>query len=138
MVANTAPIFPLVPDIEFAPVITAANTTKDGSAGTVTLVFTAGADGAYISHIVGLPYGTNIASLARVFINNGGVSTTPANNSYFDQIGLPPTTLSETAEMRKVVLPMGISLPPNHRIYMTIATTVAAGWQFTAVAGSYS
>ncbi|MGL5011501.1 MAG: hypothetical protein ACRC6I_16605 [Paracoccaceae bacterium] len=137
MVANTAPIFPLTPDVEFAPVITAANTTKDGSSGTVTLVFTAGADGAYISHIVAQPYGTNVASVARVFLNNGGVTTTATNNALIENVGLPATTLSEIAEMPKVVIPIGFAIPAGYRLYVTIGTTVALGWQFTTIAGSY-
>ncbi len=138
MVANTTPIFPLTPDIEWAAAILTANTTKDGSSGTVTLIFTAGADGAFISSIDGQPLGTNTASVARFFLNNGGATTTATNNTLWKNIGLPATTLSETAEMQGVSLPIGVSIPANYRIYATIGTTVAAGWQFTVIGGSYS
>lgn len=137
MVANTAPIFPDVPNVEWAEVITTANTTKNLTSGTINLIFTAGADGAYINSIVGQPHGTNVASLARVFINNGSATTTAANNTLYGQIGLPAITLSEAAEVPSVSFPMNIGLPPGHTIYITLATAVAAGWQFTAVGGDY-
>lgn len=137
MVANTAPIFPDLPNVGWGTVITTANTTKDLTSGTITLIFTAGADGAYVNSIVGQPHGTNVASLARVFINNGATTATAANNTYFAQIGLPAITNSEAAEVANVTLPLGIGLPPGYRIYITLATAVAAGWQFTAVAGDY-
>lgn len=137
MVANTAPIFPDTPNVEWGTVITTANTTKDLTSGTITLIFTAGADGAYINHIIGQPHGTNVASLARVFINNGSATGTAANNTYYGQIGLPAITNSEVAEVPSVVLPMNIGLPAGHTIYVTLATAVASGWQFTAVGGDY-
>lgn len=137
MVANTAPIFPDTPNVSWGTVITAANTTKDLTSGTITLIFTAGADGAFINSIVGQPHGTNVASLARVFINNGSTTATASNNTYFSQIGLPAITNSETAEVPNVSLPLNIGLPPGYRIYITLATAVAAGWQFSAVGGDY-
>lgn len=137
MVANTAPIFPDTPNVSWGTVITAANTTKDLTSGTITLIFTAGADGAFINSIVGQPHGTNVASLARVFINNGSATGTAANNTYYGQIGLPAITNSESAEVPNVNFPMNIGLPPGYTIYITLATAVAAGWQFTAVGGDY-
>lgn len=137
MVANTAPIFADTPNVEWATVLTTANTTKDLTSGTNALIFTAGADGAFVNFIVGQPHGTNVASLARVFINNGGSTGTAANNTYYGQIGLPAITNSETAEVPSVVFPMNIAIPAGHTIYVTLATAVASGWQFTAVGGDY-
>jgi hypothetical protein len=137
MVANTTPIFPLTPDIEWAPAITTANITKDGSSGTVTLLFTAGADGAFISSVDGQALGANTASVMRLFLNNGGVTTTAANNTFLRNVGLPTTTLSEVGETLGVSLPLGMPIPAGYRLYATIGTTVAAGWQFTVIAGSY-
>lgn len=137
MVANTAPIFPDVPNVGWASVVTTANTTKDLTSGTISLIFTAGADGAYINSIVGQPHGTNVASLARVFINNGATTATASNNTYIGQIGLPAITNSESAEVASVSLPLNIGIQGGYRIYVTLATAVAAGWQFTAVGGDY-
>ena len=137
MVANTTPIFPLTPDIEWAAAILTANTTKDGSTGTVTLLFTAGADGAYISSVDGQALGANTASVMRLFLNNGGATTTATNNTLLRNIQLPATALSEVAETQGVSLPLGISIPAGYRLYATIGTTVAAGWQFTVIGGAY-
>lgn len=137
MVANTAPIFADTPNVGWGTVITTANTTKDLTSGTITLIFTAGADGAFVNSIVGQPHGTNVASLARVFINNGATTATAANNTYYGQVGLPAITNSENAEVANVTFPMNIALPAGYRIYVTLATAVAAGWQFTTVGGDY-
>lgn len=137
MVANTAPIFADLPNVNWAAVVTTANTTKDLTSGTISLIFTAGADGAFVNTIVGQPHGTNVASLARVFINNGLTTATAANNTYYGQIGLPAITNNEAAEVPNVSFPVNIAIPPGYRIYVTLATAVAAGWQFSAVGGDY-
>jgi hypothetical protein len=85
MVANTAPIFTDIPNIGFAPAITAANTNKDGT-GTVDLVFTAGADGAFLQKLKIRPKGTNVATVLRVFLNNGATPTTATNNMLYDEM----------------------------------------------------
>lgn len=137
MVQNVEPIFPHIPNVGWTDGMTTANTTKDGSAGTLGLSFTAGADGAFVERIMGQSLGTNVASLARVFLNNGGASTTPANNSLIGQITLPVTAISETAEIAPVGLPLNIAIPAGYRIYIALATAVAAGWEFTTFGGDY-
>ena len=137
MVANVNPIFPLTPVVGWTDAITAANTTKDGSSGTVTLAFTAGADGSFVESITGQALGTNVASLARVFLNNGAATTTASNNALIGQIGLPAITLSENAEVATVSLTLNRAIPAGYRIYIVIATAVAAGWEFTVWGGNY-
>ena len=137
MVANVNPIFPLTPNVGWTDAITAANTTKDGSSGTVTLAFTAGSDGAFVESITGQPLGTNVASLARVFLNNGNATTTATNNVLIGQIGLPAITNSENAEVASVSLAINRAIPAGYRIYIVIATTVAAGWEFAVWGGNY-
>jgi hypothetical protein len=136
MVANTAPIYSVRPNVDWTPAITAANTAKDGT-GTTTLLFQAGADGSMISHIVAQPYGTNVASLARVFLNNNSSPATAANNSFFVQGGLPATTNSETAEVQSVIIPVGMAIDPNFRLYIVLATSVVSGWAFTCFGSDY-
>jgi len=136
MVANTAPIFTDIPNIGFAPAITAANTTKDGT-GTVDLVFTAGADGAFLQKLRIRPKGTNVATVLRVFLNNGATPTTATNNMLFDEIGLPATTNIETTSIVGLELPMNIALPAGWRVYVTLGTAVAGGYSVTAVGGDY-
>lgn len=137
MVQNVEPIFPKVPNVSWGDVLLTANTTKDGSSGTVTLAFTAGADGAFIESITGQALGTNVASLARVFLNNGLTNTAAVNNALIGQIGLPAITNSENAEVAPVSLILNKAIPPGYRIYIVIATTVAAGWEFTVWGGDY-
>ena len=136
MAANIAPIFSNVPNIGFAPGVTAANTAKDGT-GTVDLIFTAGAEGAFVQKIKIRPKGTNVASVARIFLNNGSVPTSAANNMLFEEVGLPATTNSEVAAIVGNEIPMNIPLPPNWRIYVALGTAVAGGYAFTAIGGNY-
>src|SRR3990167_2928380 len=101
MAANKEAIFPLTPKIGFGNVTT-ANTAKDGT-GTVVLIFTAGANGARLDKIKAKAAGTNTASVARFFINNGSTPTSAANNTLFGEISLPATTLSEVAALTEAV-----------------------------------
>jgi hypothetical protein len=137
MVQNVDPIFPHIPNVSWTDAILTANTTKDGSAGTVTLAFTAGDDGSFVEAITGQALGTNVASLARVFLNNGAATTTATNNTLIAQIGLPAITLSENAEVATVSLTINRAIPAGYRLYITLGTTVAAGWEFTVWGGDY-
>ena len=136
MVANTAPIFTDIPNIGFASGITAANTAKDGT-GTVDLVFTAGADGSFVQKLKIRPKGTNVATVLRVFLNNGSAPTTATNNMLFEEVGLPATTNIETTSIVGLELPMNIALPAGWRIYVTLGTLVAGGYAVTALGGDY-
>ncbi len=135
MVANTAPIFSKAPADGWATV-TAANTAKDGT-GTVVTLFTAGADGAFIQKIVAMPLGTNVASVARFFLNNGSTNATPANNSLFGNLGLPATTNTEVAAQTPQELNVNVGIEAGRVINVVLGTAVAAGWQFTVFAGEF-
>jgi hypothetical protein len=138
MAANINPIYPLVPNSGARNVVlTAANTTKDGTAGT-TLVYTAGANGGRVKYLRLQAIGTNVASLLRVFLNNGSAVGTAANNSPIGELPLPIATLSETAMSGPpMVLPIDLELGPNERLYVVLATAVAAGWAVTAHGGDF-
>jgi hypothetical protein len=147
MAQNTNPIFPLTPVNSFvsgaaANAATAgvtANTTKDLSSGTIYgPIFTGKAvDGSRLDFIKVRALGTNIATVIRVWINNGSVTTTAANNALYLERTLSATTVSETAEQPDIILPLNISLPAGYRIYATFGTVVAAGFHLTAVGGEY-
>lgn len=138
MPGNTAPIYTRVPQISWGPtVLTAANTAKDGT-GTVLTAFTADAtNGGYVQKIRFRPVGSNVATVARVFINNGATNATPANNILFDEITLSATTLSEVAALQNYELPLNFALPPGYKINVTIGTTVAAGYFVSVIGGAY-
>lgn len=136
MPANTAPIFPVTPKITWGAALAAANTAKDGT-GVVTTVFTAGANGSRVDYLKSRALGTNVATVLRVFLNNGLTNATPANNVLFMERTIPATTLSETAELGDVYIPLDVSLPAGYKINIVIGTAVAAGLAPTAVGGDY-
>lgn len=143
MAANTQPIY-----------TRKGNLTADGSttmsAGLVTatgdftgvsanhqLVHTAGADGSYVKRLKFVATGTNTASVARIYLNNGSANTTATNNQFIGQISLPGTTLINTAATAEPEYPLEMMIPPGFRLYVGLGTTVAASWICTAVAGDY-
>lgn len=144
MAGNTSQIFSKVGQVNWS-VLTAANTAKNGT-GTVATVFTADAtNGGRVERIRFCAAGTNVATVARVFINNGSTNATAANNVLYAEITLPATTLSEVAAQALVELPLAsiddsafpIVLPPGYKINVTLGTAVAAGYAITAVGGAY-
>lgn len=138
MASNTAPIYSKVGDIQWpTTALTTANTAKDGT-GTVLTAFTADAtNGGYVSRIRFRAAGTNIAAVARVFINNGSANSTPGNNILWDEITLSATTLSEVAALQQYELPLNFALPPGYKLNVTIGTTVSAGYYITVIGGKY-
>ena len=141
MPANTSPIFSNLGAIQWAPAaLAAANTAKDGT-GTVSTVFTGNATGNnagnFVQKLIARPLGTNVATVLRVFCNNGAVNTTASNNSLVAELSLPATTLSEVAAQADIVLPLNFALPAGYKINCTLGTTVAAGYQVSVIGGQY-
>jgi len=138
MARNTTPLFPGKQRITWsAAAITAAVTAKDGT-GAVTTVFTADAtEGSRVDYLKVRALGTNVATVLRVFINNGAANTTASNNALFMERTIPATTLSETAELADNYIPLDVSIDPGFKINVTIGTAVAAGLMVSAVAGDY-
>lgn len=144
MPANVNPIFPISPKCSWGK-LTAANTAKDGT-GTVVELFTAGANGARIDQIKVRALGTNIATVLRLFVNNGLTQATATNNSLIHEVTIAATTLTETAALvdndititkGSDVVPPIQTLPPGYKILATIGTAVAAGLQVTVSGGDY-
>lgn len=137
MPGNTTPIFTRVGDIQWESA-SAANTTTDLTTGTSYLIFTSDAtNGGYVQKIRFRSMGTNVATVARVWINNGSTTATAANNTLFDEISLAATTVSQTSALAVYEIPMNIALPPSYRLYVTLGTAVAAGYDVTTIAGKY-
>jgi hypothetical protein len=147
MAQNTNPIFPLVPVNSWVSGTAAtagtpglsANTTTDLTAGTIYgPIFTADAtDGSRLDFIKVRPLGTNVATVIRIWINNGSVTTTAANNTLYLERTLSATTVSQTAELPDIILPLNISLGAGYRVYATFGTAVAAAFHLTAIGGDY-
>lgn len=144
MVANTAPIFTLTPDLSTngttgmgAAILLAANDFT-GAGANNALVFTAGADGSYIRRLHFKAIGTNIQTVARIFLNNGSDNTVSTNNRFYDDLQLPATTISANAPTGPGQdFIMEFAIPAGWRVYVGLATAVAAGWTVTPVAGKY-
>lgn len=138
MPANVDPIYSRVGDIQWIDAVLTGNTDKEGDAGTVYIVFTADAtNGGFVDKIIFQPKGTNVATAARIFVNNGSATTTAANNAYVKDVTLPATTNSEVAAIGNIETALGLILPPGYRIFVTLGTTVAAGFMVAAVGGKY-
>lgn len=137
MPANTAPIFTLLPEILWNNSVSAANTTTDLTSGTIYDVFTGGTNGSYVQKIRFRHVGTNVATVVRVWLNNGGATTTALNNTLFDEITIAANTVSQTAASTNYELPLNFALPPSYRIYVTTGTVLAAGLDVSVIGGDY-
>jgi hypothetical protein len=136
MAGNTNPIYSRVGQIEWG-VIDTANTAKDGT-GTVVTVFTADAtNGGRVEKLKVRAKGTNVATVLRVWLNNGGSNATPANNTLYTEQTIAATTVSEVAALADTEIALNLALPPAYKINITIGTTVAAGLHVSAVGGAY-
>lgn len=144
MAANTVPIYSKAGQIAWSGDLKTANTAKDGT-GTVETIFTAGADGARVERIRLRSLGTNIATVVRIFINNGGVNSVAANNALYAEITIAATTVIETATLLNTnefpnaldTTAFPIVLPPNYKLLATTETTIAAGIKITAIGSTY-
>lgn len=144
MPANVAPIYTLKGDVSnnagtgMNQAVTAAANDYTGIGANNSLAFTADAtNGSFIQKLRFKPIGTNVASVARIFINNGLTNATAANNTFFGEISLPATTISAVTALIEIDYPLNLVLPPGFRIYFGLGTGVAAGWVCTPVGGVY-
>ena len=137
MPANINPIFTLTARTTWGTTaITTANAAFDGT-GTVLSVFTAASNGSYVQKIRFKPAGTNVQTVARVFINNGSTNATAANNIQFDEITLAAITVSQTVAQSAFEIPLNFALPAGYVLNVTIGTAVAAGWYVSVIGGDY-
>lgn len=136
MTANTSPIFSLTPNIGMSGAVLTAGATYTGTAGT-SVMYTAGANGSYVRSVYAEAGGTNIATVLRIWVNNGSTSGTGTNNSLCMQFSLPATTASNTAATAHIEIPLNLVLPAAYTLICTVATTVASGWYLTTVGGDY-
>lgn len=138
MPANSSPIFSREGRIGLGTPITAAANTYTGANANDTLVFTSDAtNGGYVQRLRFKAAGTNVATVARIYINNGLANTTAANNTFYGEVSLPATTAIATSATVDIDYPMNVALPPGFRIYVGLGTAVAAGWVVTTIAGAY-
>lgn len=138
MTANFKPLQGLTGDLSRdngttkSALVTAAANVYDGSDGDEALVHTAGANGSFVKAIRCEAAGTNVVTVARVY-----VKLAASNFVLIAQMCLPATTASATAPTPAPRIPLGIKLKNGDSIYVAIATLVAAGWYFNAEAEQY-
>lgn len=145
MPANIEPIYSRLGDVStdgttgMAQTFTTAAADYDGTTATHNkVVFTADAtNGGFIQRLRFKAKGTNTASVARIFINNGSTPATAANNSFYGEITLPATTASAVAATMDLDYNLNIALPAGFKILVGLGTTVAAGWVCSPIAGKY-
>lgn len=139
MAANIQPIYSRLADVQWATeIVQSANTTTTLTSGTIYPVFTADTtNGGYVQRIRFRPLGSNAATVARVWVNNGSDTTVAANNSLWDEIAIALTTVSQTAAQATYELPLNFPLPASYRLYVTLGTAVAAGFDVTVIGGKY-
>ena len=138
--ANNQPIFTRIGDVQWTDAMTVANTTTDLTSGTIYLAFTADVtNGGYVQRIRFRTLGTNSnATVARIWVNNGATTATGTNNTLFDEITLPTTTVSQVAGQANYELPFNFALPAGYRIYVTLGTApTSAGWDAIVIGGKY-
>jgi len=139
MAANTQPISPIAPAESWntTPLV-GANTALDGT-GTVGTIITAGPNGTRVPRVRIVHRGANVATVLRIFENNGLTNATPGNNNLIAEI-----TIATVAALSQVAAPifydlwLNIILKPGYKLLYTIGTAVATGHSVSAPdAGDY-
>lgn len=138
MAGNNDPIYSRVGAIGQTTGITSAQNTYDGAGANDTLVFTADAtNGSFVQRLRFKAKGTNVQTVARIYINNGSTNGTAANNVFYGEFSLPATTATATASTGDFDYALNFALPVGWRIYVGLGTAVAAGWTVSTIAGNY-
>lgn len=127
MAANTTPIFGKNVRNSYITTGTAANTNFDGT-GTVATVFTADAtNGSKVETVTFTHMGTNIATVLRIFVNNGSTNATAANNSLIYETTMAAYSASQTAASTQVIWQGNVYLPAGYKLNVTTGTGIASG-----------
>jgi hypothetical protein len=120
-----------------------ANTAFDGSGtiGTdIFVAFTADAtNGSFLRSVVAKirSTGVGVASVLRLFINNGSANGTNTNNALYKELSIPAITATQTAATPDFEIPCNIMLPPGYRILYTFGTAPVNTWMVFGVGGDY-
>lgn len=136
MAANTSPIFTLTPKNWFASTGTSANTALDGT-GTVVTLGTAGANGSLVSRVRITHLGSNVATVVRLFVNNGSANTSASNNALVFEWKAAANTLDQAAASVAADIPLDLRLAAGNKILVTIGTACASGLMVHAEVGDF-
>lgn len=139
MSANINPIFALTPNNGvFDLILTTGANNFDGTNANAALVYTAGVNGSFLFKLTCKAIGTNVATVVRLFLNNGtGINTTATNNIFFAEFTLPATTASSTAQLQPYEFVLNKLMAAGTKIYAILSTTVAAGYSVSIDGGDF-
>jgi hypothetical protein len=127
----------------FRTTTSTANTALTG-AGTldtdIWAAFTADAtNGSFVRSIVAKiqSTGAGVASVLRIWINNGSTNATVTNNALYKEITLPAITATQTAATPDFEIPCNIMLPAGYRLLFAFGTAPVNIWMIYAIGGDY-
>lgn len=136
----TSPQFPSVVKTWFnTENILTANTAYDGTGtqgSTIGTIVTAGASGSYVEKISIRAKGTNVATVIRLFVNDG-LGLTATDSSLFREVAAPATTATQTAILAPLDVPLNLKLQAGYKLNYSIGTAVASGFSLVADGGDY-
>lgn len=144
MAANTAPIYSLGGEVAnngttgMNQLVTAAANDYTGAGANNSLIFTADpTNGSFVQRIRFKAGGSNVASVARIFINNGSANSTASNNVFYGEVSLPAITAAAANATIDIDYPMNFALPAGFKIYFGLGTAVSQGWVACVIGGNY-
>jgi len=142
MAANVSPVFTNISRDQWIGPCTAANNTVDITSGTSYLVCTADAtNGSFLEElrVKVAPGNSTVASVMRVWLNNGSSIGTATNSALIGELGLSLTTTSAVFPQPDFIWSYGKRLTPGHKIYVTFGTAPGGSSSFavTAILGDY-
>lgn len=144
MAVTATPIFTQTPKSSFA-FITGVDSTADGTDADVELLYTAGADGGFVTKIVAVPISTSgstttSACAFRIYINNGSTVGTASNNVLFREVSFGAIAVNTTATTAATDyhIPINMQLQSGYKIYVSV-TALAANtqWNASVIAADY-
>ena len=132
--ANTSPIFALVPETKIVTVTTATTDRTGATTTNLAELLTAGTDGTKITQIGAKVAGTNTACLVLIFITD----TSGANPKLYDELALNPITASATVTSeRRVNTYSDLQLKSGQKVIVGITIATAAGVNIFGIKGDY-
>lgn len=127
----------------FDAMTSTANTNFDGTGtiGTdIWIAFSADTtNGSFLRSVVAKirSTGVGVASVLRLFINNGSANTTATNNALYKELSIPAITATQTAATPDFEIPCNVMLPAGYRILYAFGTAPVNTWTVFGVGGDY-
>jgi hypothetical protein len=132
--ANTSPIFALVPETKIVTVTTATTDRTGATTTNLAELLTAGTDGTKITQIGAKVAGTNTACLVLIFITD----TSGSNPKLYDEISLSAVTATTTLiSERKVTAYSDLQLKSGQKVLVGTTVAIADGVNIFAIKGDY-